>query len=89
MGQEIKLNIELSPEHLRKIEKIEKALEGFSKPQPPEEYLTKSEVAALLKVHPDTVYNWTRKKILNSYGLSGRGVYYKRSEIEASLIPLK
>lgn len=57
-------------------------------PKIPTEYLTRNEVVELLKVDLSTVHNWTVKGKLKSYGLGGR-VYYKRQEIEQSIIPLK
>ena len=56
-------------------------------PKIPTEYLTRNEVAELLKVDLSTVYNWTVKGKLQSFGLGGR-VYYKRQEIEQSIIRL-
>lgn len=53
----------------------------------PETYLTRKEVAKMFKVDLSTIHNWTKRKILTSYGLGGR-VYYKLSEINDSLIKL-
>lgn len=52
----------------------------------PTEYLTPKEVADMLKCDLSTVHNWKKKKILIPYGIGSR-VYYKRSEIEAALVP--
>lgn len=57
-------------------------------PKEPTEYLTRSEVAKLLKINVSSVHNWTKKGILNRYGVEGR-IYYKRQEVEDCLIPLK
>tara|TARA_R110000868_G_scaffold16672_7_gene74143 strand:- start:6610 stop:6891 length:282 start_codon:yes stop_codon:yes gene_type:complete len=57
-------------------------------PKKPQEYLTRSEVAALLKVNVSSIHNYTKRKILFAYGLGG-SVLYKRSEVEAALIKLK
>ncbi|MEA1784734.1 helix-turn-helix domain-containing protein [Arenibacter sp. GZD96] len=57
-------------------------------PKKPTEYLTRSEVAALLKVNVSSVHNYTKRNLLVAYGLAG-SVLYKRSEVEAALIQLK
>lgn len=57
-------------------------------PKNPTEYLTRNEVVQLLKVDLSTLFNWTKKGKLKSYGLGGR-VYYKRQEVDQSIIPLK
>ena len=54
----------------------------------PTEYLTRSEVAQMLKCDLSTIHNWTKKGKLIPYGIGNR-VYYKRSEVEAALIPFK
>ncbi|MES2432184.1 MAG: helix-turn-helix domain-containing protein [Bacteroidota bacterium] len=54
----------------------------------PTEYLTRTEAAQLLKCDLSTIHNWTKKGKLKPYGIGNR-VYYKRSEIELVLIPLK
>ncbi len=55
----------------------------------PEEYLTRLEVSLLLKVHVNTIDDWTKKGSLRKYGVCGSKVIYKRSEIEAAIEPLK
>jgi excisionase family DNA binding protein len=57
------------------------------KPKEPEEYLTRRETAELLKVDLSTIHNWVQKQRLKPYGIGGR-VYFKRSEVEESLIEL-
>ncbi|PTX44188.1 excisionase family DNA binding protein [Christiangramia gaetbulicola] len=56
-------------------------------PKQPEEYLTRQQVAELLKIDKSTVHNHVKKGVLKQYGIGGK-VYYKRSEIEAGMIPL-
>lgn len=56
-------------------------------PKTPQELLTRSETAKLLKINLSTLYLWTKKNRLKSYGISGK-VYYKRSEVESALIEL-
>jgi excisionase family DNA binding protein len=57
-------------------------------PKEPEEYLTRNEVAEMLKIDLSTVHNWTKKGILQAYQCGGR-VYYKRSEVENAIVKLK
>jgi excisionase family DNA binding protein len=57
-------------------------------PKKPLEYLTRDEVAQFLKCDLSTVHNWTKKGKLIPYGLGNR-VYYKRTEVENAIIPLK
>lgn len=52
-----------------------------------EEYLTRAEVSKIYKVSPSTVSNWKKKGVINAYGLGGR-VYYKRTEINSSMIKI-
>ena len=54
----------------------------------PEEYLTREDVAEILKVSVATVDIWTKKGKLKSYRVYGRKAIYKRSEVEASLTPV-
>lgn len=65
---------------------LEELKESFQ-PKTPEELLTRSETAKLLKINLSTLYHWTKKGKLKSYGLSGK-VYYKRSEVESALIEI-
>lgn len=53
-----------------------------------EELLTRDETAKILKINSSTLYLWTRKGKLPSYGIGNR-VYYKRSEIMDSLVKVK
>ena len=57
-------------------------------PKTPEEYLTRLEVSKLLKVTTATLDRWTEQGKLNRYGLGSR-IFYKRSEVEMSLVRLK
>jgi len=67
-------------------EKLNQLRANFQ-PKEPTEYLTRNEVKELLKVDLSTVHNWTKKGKLKSYGIGNR-VYYKRHEVEKTLIPL-
>tara|TARA_R110000868_G_scaffold405159_1_gene684165 strand:+ start:282 stop:554 length:273 start_codon:yes stop_codon:yes gene_type:complete len=82
----------ISPEQLRtaiskdvksQLDELKKSFE----PKTPQELLTRSETAKLLKINLSTLHLWSVKGILNKYGLSGK-VYYKRSEVESALIEL-
>ena len=64
-----------------------KDLKNSFQPKAPTEYLTRQETADLLKVDLSTIHNYTKRKIIQSYGISGR-VYYKRSEIENAIVKL-
>jgi len=60
-------------------------LKANFEPKKPTEFLTRNEVKELLKVDLSTVHNWTKKGKLKSYGIGNR-VYYKRCEVENTLI---
>lgn len=57
-------------------------------PKQQEEYLTRNEVADLLKVNLSTIHNWCKNGKLKSYGIGNR-VYFLRSDIQESLIPIR
>ena len=87
-----KIIFETSPQLI-----VDEILQGFNKeiaslktefqPKEPEEYLSRIEVKNLLKIDLSTLWSWTKKGKLKAYGIGNR-VYYKRSEIEANLIPI-
>lgn len=62
-----------------------KAIALNFQPVTPPEYLTRQEVAEILKVSLVTLSDWNKKKILNPYRL-GNSIRYKRTEIEQALI---
>lgn len=62
-----------------------KAITLNFQPVMPPEYLTRQEVAEILKVSLVTLSDWNKKKILNPYRL-GNLIRYKRTEIEQALI---
>lgn len=86
----MQVQIELPNNLLIDIQNIKNELvnlrESFQ-PITPTEFLTRQEVAKLLKIDLSSVHNWTKKKILQSYQIGGR-VYYKRSEVENAIIKL-
>lgn len=66
---------------------LSKLKEEFQ-PKRPEEYLTRNEVADLLKINVNTVDRWSKEGKLKRYGISDR-IFFKRSEIEESIVCLK
>lgn len=56
-------------------------------PKKQPEYLTRKEVAKILKVSLVTLSDWNKKGVLKPYRL-GNLIRYKRSEIEESLIAI-
>jgi excisionase family DNA binding protein len=67
----------------KQLAEIKKSFE----PKKPTEYLTRSEVAELLKCNESTVHNWTKKGKLVKHCIGNRS-YYKRSEVEAAIITI-
>ena len=65
---------------------LEEFLKNYQ-PQQPKEYLSRKNVAEMFGVDISTVHNWCKSKRLNPLGIGSR-VYFLRSEVEASLIPL-
>ena len=57
-------------------------------PKNPTVYLTRKEVAELLKCDLGTVNNWTKKGKLVKHCIGNR-TYYKRSEVEAAIKEIK
>jgi excisionase family DNA binding protein len=69
------------------VKKITEELAEIKKsfePKTPTEYLTRNEVAKLLKCDLSTVHNWTKKGKLVKHCIGNRA-YYKRSEVEAAI----
>jgi len=60
-------------------------LKNSFEPKKPTEWLTRQDVADMLKCDPSTVHNWTKKGKLKKYCIGDRA-YYKRSEVESALI---
>ena len=84
--------LQVTPEQLQDaiIDRLKIQLDDLKKnfqPKTPTEYLTRSEVAELLKIDLSTVHNWTKKGNLISYGIGSR-VYFKRKELENAIIKL-
>ena len=84
--------IQVTPEQLQTaiIEGVKTQLQDLKthfQPKTQNEYLTRVEVAEMLKIDLSSLYNWTKKKILISYQIGGR-VYYKRAEVENAIVKL-
>jgi len=82
--------IGITPEQLQNaiIEGVKTQLNNFKEhfePKTPTEYLTRKETATLLSINLSTLHLWTKAKKLKAYG-KGKRVYYKRSEVESSII---
>ena len=85
--------VQVTPEQLKNaiIEGVKLQLDDLKsnfQPKEPNTYLTRSDVAKMLKIDLSSVHNWTKKGVLKSYQISGR-VYYKLAEIEGAIIELK
>ena len=62
-------------------------LKNSFEPKSPTEWLTRQEVADMLKCDLSTVHNWTKKGKLKKYCIGDR-TYYKRTEVESALIAI-
>lgn len=74
---------EVIGELLNKMENVEKILNNFYEvleEKEADELISKEQVSKLLKCHPNTVENWSKKGKLTKYG-KGRKVYFKRREV--------
>lgn len=85
--------IQVTPEQLQDaiLEGVKRQLDDLKKnfePKTPNEYLTRNEVSEMLSVDLSTVHNYTKKGILQAYQIGGR-VYYKRTEVENSIVKLR
>lgn len=84
--------IGISPEELREeiLKGISKQLEELKthfQTDNKNEYLSRADVAKMLQIDLSTLYHWTRKGTLTSYGIGNR-VYYKREEVEGAIVRL-
>jgi hypothetical protein len=82
---------ELSPEQITGLfENLQNQLSELKanfQPKQPTEYLTRNEVVDMLKCDLSTLWLWTKKGKLTSYGIGNR-TYYKRTEVENAIICL-
>lgn len=68
---------------------LESKIEALpNQPTPAPGYLSRQDVAKLLRVSPVTIWDWTNKGFLKAYRL-GNKVFYKVAEIDEAMIPLK
>lgn len=88
MSHEILLNGINLNELLAKLEKIEKLLESYLNTQTPNEikpdFISRAEVAKLLKITLPTLHEWTKFGWVKSYKMGNR-VLYDSSEVETAL----
>ena len=63
----------------------EASVQNASAPSPTNELLTRAEACILLKINMTTLWNWSKKGRIISYGIGNR-VYYKRGELMGSLV---
>lgn len=73
-------------ELIRKV--VVEQLDAFRKnnsTENPHELLTRAEACILLKINMTTLWNWSKKGRIKSYGIGNR-VYYKRGELMESLV---
>jgi excisionase family DNA binding protein len=82
---------EVSPEQITSLfEGLQNQLTELKQnfePKTPTEYLTRNELAEMLKCDLSTIHNWCKKGKLNPYGIGNR-VYFKRADLEYLLIPI-
>lgn len=87
-----RIYLELTPEELQsyislgvknEISELKRELQRESS----EQYLTRHETAKLLSVNLSTLWSWTKKGKINSLAIGNR-VYYKKSDIEKSLVQI-
>lgn len=72
-------------QRLANIEKLLKEKQDAATgPAPQDELLTREATAKLLDISPPTLWKWTKRGDLKAY-YKGNKVYYKRSEVIASL----
>ena len=84
--------VQVSPEQLQTeiTNCIKRQLDDFLehyKPKREKEYLTRKDVSAMFNVDISTVSNWCKAGKLRPLGIGAR-VYFLRSEVEQSLLPL-
>jgi excisionase family DNA binding protein len=85
--------IQVTPEQLQNaiIEGVKHQLNEFKKhfkSIEPNEYLSRSDVSKMLSVDLSTIHNWTKQGKIIAYQIGGR-VFYKRAEVENSIVKLK
>jgi excisionase family DNA binding protein len=76
------------PEDIRSLKERIQNIEQNLQPKEPTEYLTKQEVADMLKVDLSTIHNWSKRGILTYFQLGGR-IYLRRKDVEAAIVKLE
>ena len=81
---------ELSPEQIISLfeglqNQISDLKQNFE-PKIPNEYITRNDLAEMLKVDLSTIHNWCKRGKIVPHNIGNR-VYFLRSEIEAKLNP--
>jgi len=84
--------IQTTPQELQNqiTEGVKNQLQEFLKhfkPKQPEDYLSRNDVSTMFGVDLSTVANWQKNGKLKPYAIGGR-IFFRRSDIEASLTPL-
>ncbi|MFL9845125.1 helix-turn-helix domain-containing protein [Flavobacterium rhizosphaerae] len=81
--------IQVTPQELenRIIDGVKKMFSSIVQKSDDDQLLNRTETAKLLGISTVTLWEWTNKSKLKSYGI-GNKVYYKKSEVIAALKPL-
>lgn len=81
--------IQTTPEQLTNeiAEAVKRELANLAQPTEPQQLLTREQTAHLLHIDLSTLWQWTKRGKLKSYGIGNR-VYYKRTEIDEALTTL-
>tara|TARA_R110000868_G_scaffold93190_1_gene258036 strand:+ start:2001 stop:2279 length:279 start_codon:yes stop_codon:yes gene_type:complete len=74
-------------EKLTLIENEIVSLKANLQPKQSERLMTRTETADYFQISLSTLWHWTKKGMLNSYGI-GNKVYYKLNEIEKRIVML-
>lgn len=85
--------VQATPEELKALisESVKPLVDDIKanfKPKEPTTYLTRQEVADLLKINLTTLWHWTNQGKLTAYSIGSR-IYYKRKQVENSIVELK
>ena len=79
--EEVKADLKLIKSELKDLK------ENFQLKKP-SVYISKKDALKEFCIKPSTAYNWQKKGIWEPYQMGGR-IYYKRAQIESSMIKLK
>lgn len=70
------------------VERLEQLRKQLINESAKDDLLTRDETCAFLKINQSTLFHWTNKGKVKSYGIGGRR-YYKRAELLESLTLVK